>query len=571
MKSTVVAAPPDRPTELFGVEPDDLLFLPLGGAGEIGMNLNLYGMADKWLMVDLGITFAGDAHPGIDLITPDPTFIVEQKDNLLGLILTHAHEDHLGAVPHLWSRLQCPIWATPFTAAVLRYKLEEAGLIDVVPLHEVPLGGSITVGPFAIEFISLTHSIPEPNALVLKTQAGTVLHTGDWKLDPEPLVGEDFDDEALRRVGEDGVLALVCDSTNVFQPGTSGSEAEVRETLSALCAGRTSRIAITTFASNAARIATVAEVARRHDRQLVMVGRSLWRILAAARQTGYLGDLGPILEADEGAYLPPDKLLYLCTGCQGEPRGAMARIAAGDHPHVVLERGDLAIFSSKIIPGNELAIANMQNRLSWLGVEVLNEKHERIHVSGHPCQDELADMYRWIRPQIAVPVHGEYRHLVRHAELARELQVPEAVVIENGQVLRLSRDGTDFVGEVQSGRWLVDGHHLIGQEHEAIRERRRMMYNGNVVITVVVDDAGALLAEPVLVMQGIADEEIESGIGAAATAAAVGAVQGASASDRRGDRALQERVRLAVRRSIRADSGKNPVVQARIVRLSPQN
>lgn len=562
--------PTESPAEMFGVEPDDLLFLPLGGAGEIGMNLNLYSIAGKWLMVDLGITFAGDAHPGIDLITPDPTFIVEQKDNLLGLVLTHAHEDHLGAVPHLWTRLQCPIWATPFTAAVLRYKLNEAGLTDVVPLHEVPLGGNITIGPFAIEFVSLTHSIPEPNALVLKTQAGTVLHTGDWKLDPDPLVGDDFDEETLRRVGEDGVLALVCDSTNVFQPGTSGSEAEVRETLTALCAGRTSRIAITTFASNAARVATVAEVARRCDRHLVIVGRSLWRIIAAARQTGYLEDLGPVLEADEGAYLPPDKVLYLCTGCQGEPRGAMARIAAGDHPNVMLERGDLTIFSSKIIPGNELAIASMQNRLSWLGVEVLNEKHERIHVSGHPCQDELADMYRWVRPRIAVPVHGEHRHLVRHAELARELQVPEAVVIENGQVLRLSENGSDIVGEVQSGRWLVDGHHLIAHEHEAIRERRRMMYNGNAVITVVVDDAGSLLADPVLVMQGIADEERESGISATASAAATDAVEGASAAVRRGDGALQELVRLAVRRSIRADSGKNPVVQARIVRLPAQ-
>lgn len=556
--------------DLFGVDQHDLLFLPLGGAGEIGMNLNLYGIGGKWLMVDLGITFAGDAHPGIDLITPDPTFIVEQRDNLLGLVLTHAHEDHLGAVPHLWSRLRCPIWATPFTAAVLRYKLEEAGLIDEVPLHEVSLGGTITVGPFAIEFISLTHSIPEPNALVLKTQAGTVLHTGDWKLDPDPLVGDDYDDGALRRVGDSGVLALVCDSTNVFQPGTSGSEAEVRETLSRLCAGRTSRIAITTFASNAARLATVAEVARRHDRHLVVVGRSLWRIIAAAQQTGYLQDLGPVLEAEEGAYLPPEKLLYLCTGCQGEPRGAMARIAAGDHPHVALEKGDLVIFSSKIIPGNEIAIGNMQNRLSWLGVEVLNEKHDRIHVSGHPCQDELTDMYRWVRPKIAVPVHGEYRHLVHHAELARALQVPEAIVIENGQVLRLSEHGSEIVGEVQSGRWLVDGHHLIGQEHEAIRERRRMMYNGNVVVTVVIDQAGKLLADPVLVMQGIADEELETGIAEAAKQAAADTVAKQSATARRNDDGVQEAVRIAVRRTIRANSGKNPVVQARIVRLPAQ-
>ena len=557
--------------EALDAEPNDLLFLPLGGAGEIGMNLNLYCTAGKWLMVDLGITFADDAHPGIDLITPDPTFIVERRDDLLGLVLTHAHEDHLGAVPYLWSRLRCPIWATPFTAALLRTKLEEVGLIDEVVLHEVPLGGAITIGPFALDFISLTHSIPEPNALLIKTAAGTVLHTGDWKLDPNPLEGEEFDAAALRRAGDEGVLALVCDSTNVFQPGTSGSETEVRETLTALCADRPGRIAITTFASNAARIATVAEVARRHDRHLVVVGRSLWRIIAAAKKTGYLEDLGPVLEANEGAYLPPDKVLYLCTGCQGEPRGAMARIASGDHQQVTLEKGDLVIFSSKIIPGNELAIGRMQNRLSLLGVEVLTEKkYDRIHVSGHPCQDELADMYRWVRPRISVPVHGEHRHLVRHAELARELQVPQAIVVENGQVLRLSEEGAEIVGEVRSGRWLIDGHCLIEQEHEAIRQRRRMMYNGNAVVTLVVDETGRLQADPVLVLQGVSDENLEQNIAEAAKAAAVESIDRMPAAARRQDHSVQEAARIAMRRTIRGISGKNPVVEVRVVRLATQ-
>ncbi|HZD25884.1 MAG TPA: ribonuclease J [Alphaproteobacteria bacterium] len=547
--------------------PDTLVFLPLGGTGEIGMNLNLYGHAGQWLMVDLGITFPEDGMPGIELVLPDPTFIEERRDALLGLVLTHAHEDHLGAVPHLWRRLQCPIWATPFTAAVLRRKLEEHGLLDAVPLHEVPLGGRVGIGPFGVQFISLTHSIPEPNALALRTPAGTVLHTGDWKIDARPLVGGDIDEAALRALGDEGVLAMVCDSTNALNPGRSGSEAEVRESLLRLVEGRPGRVAVTSFASNVARISTVAAVARAHDRHLALVGRSLWRIVSSARDTGYLDDLGPVLEAEEAAYLPPDKVLYLCTGCQGEPRGAMARIAAGQHPHVVLGEGDTAIFSSKMIPGNERAIGRMLNRLSWHGVTVISERDAFVHVSGHPCRDELADMYRWVRPRIAVPVHGEYRHLVAHAELARELQVPAAVVMENGQMLRLGPGEPEIVGEVQAGRWLLDGEVVVPQEDEAIRTRRKIMYNGTAVITLVADPAGRLIGAPAVVMQGITAD----GQGTSLQVEALRAVQGAVASvprDARGDDGrIAEAARLALRRLLRQRLGKRPVVEAQVIRV----
>ncbi|HLB80253.1 MAG TPA: ribonuclease J, partial [Dongiaceae bacterium] len=394
---------------------DELLFLPLGGTGEIGMNLNLYGHAGKWLMIDLGITFGDDTTPGIEVIMPDPGFIAERRADLAGLVLTHAHEDHIGAVPYLWPRLRCPIFATPFTAALLRRKLRDAGLQDQAPITEVPMSGRFAVGPFELELITLTHSIPEPNAVVVRTPLGTVLHTGDWKLDPEPLVGPLADEVALRRLGEEGVLAMVCDSTNALVAGESGSEAAVRESLGRLVGRLTQRVAIACFASNVARLETGAWVAAAHDRHAGLVGRSLWRIDAAARETGYFADLPPFVREHDVAYLPREKVLMLCTGSQGEPRSALARIARGDHPGVTLEPGDAAIFSSRIIPGNERAIGRLQNDLARMGVEVVTERDHFVHVSGHPAQGELAAMYQWVRPRVAVPVHGEARHLRAHA------------------------------------------------------------------------------------------------------------------------------------------------------------
>jgi len=546
---------------------DELIFLPLGGSGEIGMNMNLYGYDGKWLLVDLGITFADGEQPGIDLITPDPTFIAERKDDLAGLIITHAHEDHLGAVAHLWPRLRCPVWATPFAAALLRNKLEEAGLLRAVPLHVIEPGEQLQIGPFGIDFVPLTHSTLEMNALAIRTDAGLVLHTGDWKLDPEPLVGPKSDEDALRRLGDEGVMAMIGDSTNALNEGTSGSEGEVRETLMDLCANRTGRIAVATFASNVARIDTVAKVAAAHDRHLVLVGRSLWRILAAAQECGYLQDIAPPLKDDEGAYLPPDKVMFLCTGCQGEARAALARIASGNHRHVVFEKDDLVIFSSRVIPGNEMSISRVQNRLLWNGVEVIGEKERGVHVSGHPCRDELAEMYRLVRPKIAVPVHGEYKHMLAHAELARSLQVPEAVVIENGQALRLQPGGVEVVAEVQSGRCFVDGDVVVPANDDGVRTRRKLSFSGSGVVILVADREGELLADPELVLQGLASDDGKAPLAKEGARVVEEAVDDLPNSARRDDGRMTEAARIALRRLIRDRLGKRAVVEARIIRV----
>ena len=546
---------------------DELIFLPLGGAGEIGMNMNLYGFAGQWLLVDLGVTFADGEQPGIDLITPDPSYIAERRDDLAGLIITPAHEDHLGAVAYLWPRLRCPVWATPFAAALLRRKLEEAGLLGEVPLHEIVPDESLQVGPFAIDFIALTHSTLEMNALAIRTAAGLVLHTGDWKLDPDPLVGPKSDVDALRRLGDEGVMAMIGDSTNALTPGTSGSEKDVYDALMKICAERTGRIAVTTFASNVARIDTVARVAAAHDRHLVLVGRSLWRIVAAAKECGYLNDLAPPLTDVEGAYLPPAKVLFMCTGCQGESRAALARIATGAHRHVVFEKGDVVIFSSRLIPGNEMAIGRVKNRLLWNGVEVIGESERGVHVSGHPCRDELAEMYRLVRPKIAVPVHGEYRHMLAHAELARSMQVPEAVVIENGQALRLAPGAAEVVAEVQSGRCFVDGDVVVPANDEGVRTRRKLMFSGGAVVILVADDDGILLADPELVLQGLAGDEGPPSLEEAGRHAVEAALDALPKAARRDDGRMTEAARIALRRLIRDRLGKKAVVEARIIRL----
>ncbi|HET6223250.1 MAG TPA: ribonuclease J, partial [Dongiaceae bacterium] len=424
---------------------DEVLFLALGGAGEIGMNLNLYGHAGKWLMIDLGVTFGDDATPGIEVIMPDIGFIEERRRDLAGLVLTHAHEDHIGAVPYLWPRLGCPIFATPFTASLVREKLREVGLAQAAPITEIPMSGRFSVGPFELELVTLTHSIPEPNAVVIRTKFGTLLHTGDWKLDPEPLVGPLADEAALRRLGDEGVLAMICDSTNALVHGQSGSEGEVRESLQELVGRLPGRIAVACFASNVARVETIARVAAAHDRQVALVGRSLWRITEAARENGYLADIPPFITEHDIGYLPRDKALLICTGSQGEPRSALARIARDDHPTVSLEKGDTVIFSSRIIPGNERSIGELQNGLVRLGVEIITERDHFVHVSGHPARDELLAMYQWVRPRIAIPVHGEARHLRAHARLAESGQVGQALVIENGDVVRLAPGPAEVV------------------------------------------------------------------------------------------------------------------------------
>ena len=545
----------------------ELLFLPLGGAGEIGMNLNLYGHAGAWLMVDLGITFGDASTPGIDVILPDPTFIEERRDELAGLVLTHAHEDHLGAVAYLWDRLECPVYATPFTAAVLRRKLAEVGLLDRVPLTEVPLSGRFSVGPFNIELITLTHSIPEPNALVIETPAGRVMHTGDWKLDPDPVVGLTTDEAALIRTGEAGVLAMVCDSTNVLVPGASGSEADVRATLLDIVGRYEQRVAIACFASNVARLETIARVGEAHGRNVALVGRSLWRIYEAAKETGYLRDIPPFLSERDLGYLPRDKVLMICTGSQGEPRSALARIAAGDHPEVSLAAGDTVIFSSRMIPGNEISINRLHNRLSERGIEIVTTNEENVHVSGHPARDELAQMYQWIRPRIAVPVHGEPRHLVAHAKLAQECQVPESVVVQNGSLVSLAPGRAEIIDEVFTGRLAVDGHQIINLESSAIRDRRRMIYHGSAVATVILDSDGELRGLPIVTLHGIEPGEREHAILPVVIDAVADAVSALSDRDIDDDEQVSEAARRAVRRVLRQICGKRPHTEVHLVRV----
>ncbi len=548
---------------------DDLFFLPLGGTGEIGMNLNLYGHAGKWLMIDCGVTFGNDAAPAVDVIMPNPDFIERRRNNLVALVLTHAHEDHIGAVPYLWKRLRCPVYATPFTAAVLREKLAEAGLLGEVPLSVIGMSERFQIDPFDLQLITLTHSIPEPNAVVLRTPLGTVLHTGDWKLDPDPLVGDTTDEAALKQLGEDGVLAMIGDSTNALVEGESGSEAAVRDSLMGLVGEFKTRVAVACFASNIARVQTIAEVAAAHGRSVVLAGRSLWRITEAARATGYLGDIAPFVPEEEASLLPRDKVLLICTGSQGEPRAALPRIARDDHPNVKLAENDVVIFSSRIIPGNEVSIGRLQNQLASMGIKVLTERDHFVHVSGHPARDELIHMYQWVRPTIAVPVHGETRHLYGHAELAQACQVPYAPIIANGDVVRLSPAGPEIVAQVQTGRLAVDGTELVAMEDETLRSRNRMLRNGFAVLTLAVDQSGRVLDEPQLSAPGVlGDSDSDLDLADEIIDDVLDMISALPPARRRDDEALSEQARRIVRRGFRERRGKNPTTQVHLVRLS---
>lgn len=553
-------------TDPFAATCEELLFLPLGGAGEIGMNLNLYGYGGKWLMVDLGVSFGDDAMPSIDVYMPDPAFIVERRNSLVGLVVTHGHEDHLGAVGYLWSKLRCPVYATPFAAAILKSKLQEAGLLGKVPLHIIPLSHRFDLGPFNIELITLTHSIPEPNALAIRTPAGMVLHTGDWKFDPDPLVGDSADFDALRRLGNEGTLAVVGDSTNVFVDSEPRSEAEVRESLKELVGQYSGRVAVACFATNVARLESIALAAHAHGRHVALVGRSLWRIDQAARSNGYLKGLPAFLSDHDGAYLPEDKVLYICTGSQGEPRAALPRIASEQHPHVTLGKGDVVIFSSRIIPGNEKAIGALQNKLVKKGVEIVTEKDHFVHVSGHPGRQELTQMYQIVRPQVVVPVHGEARHLMEHARIAKACQVPHTVLAENGAMVRLAPGDVEIVATVPTGRLALDGSRLVPWDSAILKHRHRMTSTGVAVVTVVIDRKGKLLGDPQLSAPGLLDAEHEPD----EMEAVVDAVRRAVAEyDGKGrdDEPLKEAIRLAVRRHLRESHGKKPLTDVHLVRV----
>ncbi|WP_372786918.1 ribonuclease J [Phenylobacterium sp.] len=553
---------------------DELVFLPLGGSNEIGMNFNLYGFgpphARKWVIVDVGITFGDQTTPGVEVILPDPSYIEAYADDILGIVVTHAHEDHVGAVAWLWPRLRAPVYATPFTAFILREKLREKDLLDEVPITIVPLGGTIELGPFSMELITLTHSIPEPNGLAIRTPLGTILHTGDWKIDPDPLLGAVTDQDAIKRLGDEGVLAMVCDSTNVFVDGHAGSEADVRAALTPLIAGLKGQVAVACFASNVARMDSVCRAAEAAGRRVCLAGRSMHRMSAAAKTVGLMEGLQPFLDDSEAKKFPRDKVLYLCTGSQGEGRAALSRIADGTHPHVNLGAGDACVFSSRVIPGNEIPIRNLQDKLADRGVRLYTERdHPGIHVSGHPCRDELAEMYRWARPEIAVPTHGERRHLLEHAAFARDLQVPQQVTPRNGDMVRLAPGRAEIIDEVPAGRLYVDGGMVTTENGDALRERRHAASNGVVAVSVVLDGKNKIVSGPQVRALGLPSEPdypLEDILDDLADEAeqALGRLRGE-------DRELDETVEAAMSRAVKKASqriwGRRPVVETTVLRL----
>ncbi len=542
-----------------------LLFLPLGGSGEIGMNLNLYGHKGKWLMVDCGMTFSDDTLPGIDLVFPDTAFIEDERDHLVGLVLTHGHEDHIGAVPYLWDRFQCPVYATPFTAGLVREKLTEAGILDEVPLHIVEDLDPFTLGPFSVRYVPLAHSIAEGHGLAIETGQGTIFHTGDWKLDDRPLIGPACPSPILSQLGEDGLIAVVGDSTNVFNASESGSEAAVRESLKELVAPLQKRVVITTFASNVARLETIGEVAKATGRHLVLVGRSMERIVRIAKQTGYLQGFPPLVDIEDADNLPREKVLIVCTGCQGEPRAAISRMARGEHRDLQLTPGDTVIFSSKIIPGNDLVLGQLFNDLASAGIDVITEKDAFVHVSGHPGRAELTKMYDWTKPHSVIPVHGEVRHLQRHAKLVRELGIPNTIVPKNGDIIEITPKGLKLIDEAPVGRLVLDGKEVIPLSDPAIIDRRRVSFNGFVTISLIFDEDDALAAEPILAVLGLPRSE-DDGFIDGMLMDVEDAIDQMKASARSSNTMIEESARIAVRRYCRREIGKNPGVAVLITR-----
>lgn len=542
----------------------NLAFLPLGGTGEIGMNFNLYCCAGRWLAVDCGIGFGGVDWPEAEIILPDPFFIAERRDRLVGLVITHGHEDHLGAVAHLWPQLRCPVFATPFAAAILRRKLAEAALLAKVPLRVVPPGGAIDLPPFSLRYLPMTHSLPEAQALAIRTPHGTVLHTGDWKLDREPLIGPLTDEKELAALGEAGVLALVCDSTNAMVDGHSGSEAMVRENLTRLIASIRGRVAVTCFASNIARVESVALAASACGRRTALIGRSLRNLEAAARECGYFKKAPPFLFEEEANEVAEDEIVLLVTGSQGEPRSALARIAAGEHPVISLGRGDTVVFSSRVIPGNERAIATVQDNLLRRGVRVITEADYPIHVSGHPAREELRRLYSLIRPRYAVPVHGEWRHLSAHAALAAEAGATP-MLIEDGDMLMLGPGRPEVVDSAPVGRLALDGNRLVPLSGGVLAARRQMLRNGVVFASIAVDQAGRLRGEAHLSAPGL----FEDGDPAvkAATAEFAAALAELPESLRRDEMALLAAAKSVLRRVLGRSLGKRPLVNVHLFRI----
>jgi ribonuclease J len=553
--------------------PDELTFAPLGGVGEIGMNLSIYGLGNRhqrsWLAVDLGVSFGDEEHlPGIDLIMPDIGFLEKERKNLVGLVLTHAHEDHFGAIIDLWPRLKCPIYATKFSAALFEAKCAAERNAPEIPVTVVPSGGRIELGPFTVEFIPVAHSIPESHALAIHTDVGIVLHTGDWKIDPTPVTGAPTDEKRLRELGDQGVLALIGDSTNAVREGRSPSETEVAKTLAELVKAAKGRVAVTTFASNVGRLRAVADAAREAGREVVVVGRAMERVVQVARETGHLDGVQNFRSTDVYGHLPPDKVLALCTGSQGEPRAALARIAKDDHPQITLNRGDTVIFSSRTIPGNEKAVGSIINSLVSQGVEVITDRTQLVHVSGHPRRDELRDMIAWVRPQLLIPVHGEALHLSEHARLARAAGVPKVLICKDGDLVRLGPGDPAIIDELPSGRLYKDGSILEDSKSRAVVERRRMAFAGCVFVAIAMTEKGELADDPEIDLVGIpeknmAGEELDEIV----FDAVVSTVETLPRARRRDPDALAESVRRAVRATVANEWGKKPLCYVHVLEV----
>ena len=550
---------------------DELLFCPLGGSGEIGMNMNLfaYGKPDnqKWIIVDVGVTFADDTVPGVDIIYPDPGFIIDKKDDLLGIVLTHAHEDHIGAIAHVWPKLKCKIYATPFTSVLITEKFKEKKIDITGYLKIVELNSTINLDPFKIEFVTLTHSILEPNGLRIQTPAGNILHTGDWKCDPDPLIGGNINSERLKEIGNEGVLAMICDSTNVFSAGRAGSELDVRKNLLKVFERLKKRIIVTSFASNVARMETVFYCAEQTGRQISLVGRSMHRIFKAARQCGYLKNVIDPIDSRDAKNISREKIVYLCTGSQGEPMGAMNRIVKYTHPDVYIERNDAVVFSSKIIPGNEKKLYKLHNNLVKEGIEVISEDNEYIHVSGHPNREDLRDMYNWIKPKAVIPVHGEHRHMIEHIEFAKEMQVKYPVQVENGDIVKLyPGEKPEVYDKAPSGRVYLDGNVPVEEDSRSIKERRNISSNGFLEATIMITPKGNIHNKPLVTFRGLPvyendefiyglEEEIER------------TVKTFSLNNTKQQDNLIDALKITCRKFSKEKTGKKPLTNINLVRI----
>ena len=550
---------------------DELLYCPLGGAGEIGMNMNLFGYGQeddhKWIMVDVGVTFADDSIPGVDLIYPDPGYAEDKKDNFLGIILTHAHEDHIGAITHVWPKFKCKIYATPFTAALVTEKFREKKIDITSYLQIVQLGSTINLKPFKIEFITMTHSIVEPNGLRIETPAGSILHTGDWKCDPNPLVGDNMNSKRLIEIGKEGVLTMICDSTNVLSVGRSGSEKDVRDSMLKIIEKQKKRVIVTSFASNVARMETIFYCAEKTGRNISLVGRSMHRIYKAAKQCGYLSDVIEPIDPRDAKNISSEKIIYLCTGSQGEPMGAMNRISNYIHPDVFVEAGDTVIFSSKIIPGNEKKLYKLHNQLVREGINVISEETDFVHVSGHPNRDDLKDMYEWIQPNSIIPVHGEQRHMIEHIDFAKKLNVPHPIKVENGDIVRIfPGDSPEVFDKAPYGKIFLDGNIGVEEESKSIKERRNISQNGHLNITVIITTQGNIYNTPIVNFMGIPilnTEEFKISIQDEIDKIA----KSFSLNNKKQEENFKDALKVTCRKFTKEKTGKRPITNINLVRI----